>query len=128
MDWEVKLGEQGYLEVVSPQKQPSRILDSLRDLTINTQNASRLEEFRAYNPSAHIHHISPTPLLMTVAEKDVVTPADLALEAFSRAHEPKQLHILPGGHFGGYSGSNFDKNVAVQTEFLRRHLLGDSSD
>ncbi|RMZ37052.1 hypothetical protein CA14_006298 [Aspergillus flavus] len=43
-------------------------------------------------------------------------------KAFLRALEPKQLHILPGGHFDGYSGPNFEANAGCQTEFLRKHL------
>lgn len=81
-----------------------------------------IEEFRAYEPSAHIHHISPTPLLMTVAENDTLAPTDLALAAYGRALEPKELHILPGGHFGGYSGPNFEKNAGRQVEFLKKTL------
>jgi fermentation-respiration switch protein FrsA (DUF1100 family) len=81
-----------------------------------------LEAFRAWDPSAHIHHISPTPLLMTVADNDVLTPTDIALEAYSRAREPKELHIIPGGHFDGYSGSNFEKNSTKQAEFLKKYL------
>lgn len=54
------------------------------------------------DPSHLIHRLAPTPLLMTVAANDVLTPTDLALEAFARAREPKQLHIIPGGHFDGY--------------------------
>ena len=59
---------------------------------------------------------------MTVAENDVLTPTDIALDAYSRALEPKRLHILPGGHFDAYSGPRFEKNSRVQTEFLREHL------
>lgn len=81
-----------------------------------------IEAFREYLPSAHIQHISPTPLLMTVADNDVLTPTDLALEAYSRALEPKRLHLLPGGHFEAYSGPNFEKNAKVQTEFLQTYL------
>jgi len=88
----------------------------------NECTVKTIEAFREYNPSAHIHHISPTPLLMTVAENDVLTPTDLALEAYSRAREPKELHILPGGHFDGYSGSNFEKNAGRQVEFLKKTL------
>lgn len=77
---------------------------------------------RANEPAVHIHRIGPTPLLMTVAEKDVLTPTDLALEAYSRAREPKQLQLLPGGHFDAYSGPNFEKNVGCQADFLRRTL------
>jgi fermentation-respiration switch protein FrsA (DUF1100 family) len=81
-----------------------------------------MEAFREYHPSANIHRISPTPLLMTVAYNDVLTPTDLAIEAFSRAREPKELHILPGGHFEAYSGPNFEKNAGRQLEFLKKTL------
>ncbi|KAG9669563.1 Esterase/lipase, partial [Aureobasidium melanogenum] len=88
----------------------------------NEVTAKSIEAFREYLPSAHIQHISPTPLLMTVADNDVLTPTDLALEAYSRALEPKRLHLLPGGHFEAYSGPNFEKNAKVQTEFLQTYL------
>ncbi len=69
-----------------------------------------------------IHRISPTPLLMTVAEGDVLTPTDVALEAYSRAREPKELHLLPGGHFDAYVGPNFERNAGRQADFLKRVL------
>ncbi|KAK6399498.1 hypothetical protein LTR81_025150 [Elasticomyces elasticus] len=65
-----------------------------------------VELLRANDPSHMISRISPTPLLMTVAENDVLTPTDISIEAFSRAREPKSLHIIPGGHFDGYTGAN----------------------
>jgi fermentation-respiration switch protein FrsA (DUF1100 family) len=82
-----------------------------------------VEALREYYPSAHIHRISPVPLLMTVAINDVLSPTDSALEAFSRALEPKTLQMLTGGHFDAYSGSNFDRNAAFQAKFLKDHLL-----
>lgn len=88
----------------------------------NVITVRSVEELRAYEPATHIHRISPTPLLMTVASNDVLTPTDLALSAFARALEPKELHILPGGHFDGYSGPNFEVNAGKQAEFLRRTL------
>lgn len=81
-----------------------------------------MEEIRAYNPSFHIHHISPAPLLMTIADNDTLTPTDLALTAYARALEPKELHMLPGGHFSVYDGPNFEKNVAYQISFLKKTL------
>lgn len=60
---------------------------------------------------------------MIVMDNDVVTPTDLALSAFARAKEPKQLLILPGGHFDPYDGHLFDKNAPVQVKFLKDHLL-----
>ncbi|KAJ5605997.1 Esterase/lipase [Penicillium lagena] len=91
----------------------------------NRVTVKSIEALREYSPSAHISHISPTPLLMTVARNDVITPTDLALEAYSCALEPKKLHVLPGGHYDAYSGPNFDQNVSLQAQFLQEHLCGD---
>ncbi|KAG6009978.1 hypothetical protein E4U21_000749 [Claviceps maximensis] len=88
----------------------------------NEITVKSMEALRAFNPSAHIHHIAPTPLLMTVANRDAVTPTELALKAFSRAHEPKRLNIIPGGHFDGYSGPNFERSARCQVDFLRQYL------
>lgn len=88
----------------------------------NEVTVKSIEALREYDPSSHIHHISPTPLLMTVASNDSLTPTDLALKAYSQALEPKELHILPGGHFDGYSGPNFALNAGRQVEFLKKTL------
>jgi fermentation-respiration switch protein FrsA (DUF1100 family) len=82
-----------------------------------------MEAIREYSPAAHIHHISPTPLLMTVAKNDFVTPTNLALEAYSRALEPKRLQLIPGGHFDGYSGPSFEKNAKTQADYIQEYLL-----
>ncbi|KUJ20147.1 alpha/beta-hydrolase [Mollisia scopiformis] len=92
------------------------------DFWKNEVTVKSMEELRAYNPSSHIHHISPAPLLMTVASSDILTPADLALTAYSKALEPKELHLIPGGHFDGYAGPIFETNVKRQVEFLKKTL------
>ncbi|KIW22531.1 uncharacterized protein PV07_12409 [Cladophialophora immunda] len=89
----------------------------------NEVTVRSMEAFRAYNASGYIHHISPTPLLMVVADKDELTPTDIAIEAYSRAREPKQFHLFPGGHYAGYFGEAFDKSTAVQIEFWKKWLL-----
>lgn len=60
------------------------------------------EKASEYEPGLLIDRISPTPLLMLVAEKDSVTPTDLAIAAYNRALEPKKLVMLPDGHFDPY--------------------------
>ena len=55
-----------------------------------------VEMLMEYEPSAYLERISPTPLLIVVAAGDHLTPSDLALEAYQRAREPKQLVLLPG--------------------------------
>lgn len=59
---------------------------------------------------------------MTVAENDILTPTDIAIAAYMRALEPKQLNMLPGGHFDGYTGPNFEQNAGTQAEFLKKWL------
>lgn len=60
------------------------------------------EKASEYEPGLLIDRISPTPLLMLVAEKDTVTPTDLAVAAYNRALEPKKLVFLPDAHFDPY--------------------------
>lgn len=60
---------------------------------------------------------------MIVMDNDLVTPTDIVLDAFALAKEPKQLHIIPGGHFEPYDGPLFQQNVPVQAKFLQDHLL-----
>ncbi|HEX6527260.1 MAG TPA: alpha/beta hydrolase [Streptosporangiaceae bacterium] len=61
-----------------------------------------VEMFTEYEPASYLPYVSPTPLLMLVAFGDHLVPSELATAAFERAHEPKQLIVLPGGHFDAY--------------------------
>ena len=116
MGKEIELEERGYLEKVSAAKAM---------LLKTTDGNNSLELARANDPSHMVSRISPTPLLMTVAENDVLAPPDIALETYARALEPKQLHIIPGGHFDGYSGPNFELNASTQAKFLKQHLCAE---
>lgn len=75
-----------------------------------------------YEPGAHIERISPTPLMMIVACNDVITPTDLALSAYNRALEPKQLVLLPGGHFDAYTAS-FEGAAMPARNWFVQHLI-----
>ncbi len=66
--------------------------------------------------------IGPTPLLMLVAKEDTLTPTDLALDAYNRALEPKQLAILPGGHFAAYTGAGFAQSSGAARDWFVQHL------
>jgi fermentation-respiration switch protein FrsA (DUF1100 family) len=86
------------------------------------QDVRSLELALEYIPSAGIHFISPTPLMMIVAQNDTLTPTDLAIEAFGRAREPKQLVILPGGHFDAYV-SGFEQSSTPALNWFKQHLM-----
>jgi hypothetical protein len=75
-----------------------------------------------YEPISFIERVSPTPLLLVVGAGDVLTPADIALEAYELAREPKKLVVLPGGHFGAYTGPDFDLSSSAARDWLAQHL------
>lgn len=89
---------------------------------VNKCTLRSVERFSEYQPGAFIRLIAPTPLLMCVAHNDVLTPTRIALAGFETALEPKQLVVLPGGHFDAYV-KGFDISSAVQLDWFTQHLL-----
>jgi fermentation-respiration switch protein FrsA (DUF1100 family) len=80
------------------------------------------EMAREYEPGNFIMRISPTPLLMIVADHDWITPADLTLEGFENARHPKKLLLLSGGHFVPCV-EQFAKASAAAIEWFQEHLM-----
>jgi len=80
-----------------------------------------VEMFSEYEPIAYLPYISPTPLLMQPAIGDHLTPCDLAVAAYEKAREPKELNILPGGHFDAYV-KGFDDSSGPARDWFVRHL------
>ena len=64
-----------------------------------------------------------TGAVMVVAAEDHLTPADLALATYDRALEPKQLVVLPGGHFDAYVGPGFEQASGAARDWFVQHLL-----
>ena len=89
---------------------------------VNEVTLRSVEMFWEYEPGAYIAWISPTPFLMVVAAKDHLTVADLAIEAYEQAREPKRLVVLPGAHFDAYTVA-FDDAAGAATEWFTQHLL-----
>jgi uncharacterized protein len=77
---------------------------------------------RMYEPGVWVPRIAPKPLLMVVAAHDTVAVIDLALEAYERAHEPKKLVIIPGGHFDPYLRL-FEPASQAALAWFRQHLM-----
>lgn len=75
-----------------------------------------------FDPGIAVAHVAPTPLLMIVASEDRVAPAEIALAAFARAGEPKELVVEPGDHFVPYDGDGFAHARDATIAFLRRYL------
>ena len=85
--------------------------------------AQSLFYLQSHDPRAFIHRLSPMPLLMIVAAQDKCISPNSQIEMFSRALEPKKLHVLRGaGHFDVYYGQPFEENISVQLNFLEETL------
>ncbi|HEY3233039.1 MAG TPA: alpha/beta hydrolase [Roseiflexaceae bacterium] len=87
----------------------------------NRVTLESIEQFLAYSPATYLPRISPTPLLLVVAERDILTPTDLAVAAYDRALAPKKLAIIPGGHFDAYT-VGFADSAGAATTWFQQHL------
>ncbi|MGB0212975.1 alpha/beta hydrolase [Algiphilus sp.] len=91
------------------------------DMWLNEVTLRSAEMMMAYEPGQYIEQIMPAPLLMIVTTRDIVTPTDIALDAFKRAHAPKELMLVEGGHMEVYD-AQFDRGSAAARDWLARHL------
>jgi uncharacterized protein len=80
-----------------------------------------LEMYAEYEPGSYIERIGPTPLLVIMADADTLTPTDEILAAYGRACEPKQLRIVPGGHYDIY-GTQRKMAMATARDWFLQHL------
>ncbi len=88
---------------------------------LNQVTLKSSEMMAEYEPAQHIHQISPVPLLMILVSHDIVTPTDIALEAYEHALEPKELLLVQGGHMEVYA-NQFELGSAAARDFLVKHL------
>ena len=75
-----------------------------------------------YEATPYLGRISPTPLLMIIADNDIITPTDIALRAFERALEPKKIVLLQGDHYVPYL-EGFDRSSGAARDWFLQHLL-----
>jgi len=82
-----------------------------------------VEMLGEYEPGIYLPYISPTPLLLLIAEGDHLTPSEFAIAAFDEAHQPKELVIMPGGHFDAYT-KGLEASSGPARDWFLRHLGG----
>ncbi len=73
-----------------------------------------------YSPRRGACRIS-APVLMVTARHDSVVPASAAVRTARRIPDC-ELNILDADHFEPYFGEMFERNIALQIEFLRRRV------
>jgi fermentation-respiration switch protein FrsA (DUF1100 family) len=87
----------------------------------NAMTLRSTERARDYEPGVYVGRISPTPLLMVVADNDTVTLTDLALRAYEEALEPKKLALVSGPHWAPYVDA-FEEASAAARDWFVDHL------
>jgi fermentation-respiration switch protein FrsA (DUF1100 family) len=75
----------------------------------------------AFDPGVAVGFLR-APTLFVVATEDNLAATSIALAAHERAAGPKELELVVGHHFTGYSGASLEHCAAVELAFYLRHL------
>lgn len=102
---------------LSPPEDQWRFVKWRNEVTLRS-----IEMYSEYEPGSYIERIAPAPLLMIVADDDVVAVTDLALDAFNHACGIKKLHLFRGGHFSAYT-ELFSELSQEAGQWFKTHLL-----
>lgn len=131
-----RTGKVGRLPVVAPPGEPcmlparseyERLMRQSREAPTwrNYLTIESLEKILEYSPGSAIRWIAPTPLLLIVAGLDMLTPADLTLDAYREAGEPKSLLWLRCKHHDVYDvPAHFDQACGAAVRWFSQHLGG----
>jgi len=122
-----------YYPVVAPEGQPACLpqKEAYKYFTEAAQKAPNwknqvtiesLDIYKEFAPATFIQLISPTPLLMIVANNDIVTSTEGEIKAFERAGEPKKLVVVKGDHFALFEGSGFSEASTEAVSWFEQYL------
>jgi uncharacterized protein len=81
----------------------------------------------SYRPGLHADRL-PCPMLVQIADRDAVAPVKAAQDAVWRATGRGELRTYPIEHFDVYTGEPFERAIADQLHFLRRHLASGAAE
>ena len=75
----------------------------------------------AYRPGLQADRL-PCPMLVQIGDHDAITSIKAAQDAAWRATGRAEVRTYPIGHFEIYTGPPFERAIADQLHFLRRHV------
>ncbi len=128
-----KTGAVNYLKVVAPEGEPCvfpgkeayEAYMTLAETSPNWRNqvsVESLEKTRQFDPVSLVHWMAPTALLLIPGEKDSLIPIDAVKDTYERAQEPKDIAILPIGHFDIYEEPWLSKAAGAAIDWFEKYL------
>jgi pimeloyl-ACP methyl ester carboxylesterase len=75
----------------------------------------------SYRPGLQADRL-PCPILVQTGDRDVIAPPKAAQDVAFRAPGRAEVRTYPIGHFEPFVGEPFERAIADQLHFLRRHL------
>lgn len=129
-----KTGSVNYMNVVAPEGEPCVLpgketydaFMELKDLAPNWRNQvtlESLEKIREFDTVSLIHLVAPTALLVIASEKDSLIPLETVKAAYDRAIDPKELIVLPIGHFDIYRDPWLSRAANDAVSWFRKYLV-----
>jgi fermentation-respiration switch protein FrsA (DUF1100 family) len=129
-----RTGHLGRIPVVAPPGEPcilpgrgeyERLMRQAKEAPTwrNELTVESFEKVLEYMPAAGIRWIAPTPLLVIVAGMDLLTPADITVDVFREAGEPKSLLWLRCKHHDVYDvPAHFERACGAAISWFTQHL------
>jgi fermentation-respiration switch protein FrsA (DUF1100 family) len=88
---------------------------------VNEVTLRSVEHLIEFEPAGWLDYVSPTPLLMIIAEHDRCAFTDIQRDVYEGAREPKRLITFPGGHFDAYT-KYFAQTGHPARDWFAQHL------
>ena len=81
-----------------------------------------LDKLQEFSPAWYIDLISPTPLLLIVALRDSLSPAEITFAVYEKALPPKRLVTLPIDHFDIYTDPWLARSAQAAADWFSEWL------
>jgi acetyl esterase/lipase len=129
-----KTGAVNYMKFVAAEGEPSYLPGkeaydgymAYKEKAPNWRNQitlESLEKMREFDAISSIELMSPTALLLVVAEKErLATPIDVNRATFEKARPPKDMIVLPVGHFEMYREPWLSKSLDPAINWFKQYL------
>ena len=87
----------------------------------NNVTLRSIENCGEFEPISSIQYDRPMPILLIVADNDTINATELALKAYRKARDPKNIVMIEGDHFSPYV-EQFDICAKSAIEWFHVHL------